>query len=36
MRIDGKLIAFIFDLDNWAKDKMVNDLNYPAVKEEKM
>jgi acetyl esterase/lipase len=35
MRIDGKLIAFIFDLDNWAKDKMVNDLNYPAVKEEK-
>ncbi|MBP5458928.1 MAG: alpha/beta hydrolase, partial [Clostridia bacterium] len=33
MRFGGKVIAFVFDLDNWAKDIEVNNLNYPSIKE---
>ncbi len=35
MNIETTALSFIFDLDNWAKDKICNELNYPAVTVEK-
>lgn len=32
---DRKVLAAIFDIDNWAKDIAINNLNYPAIKVEK-
>ena len=33
MKFGGKVIALVFDIDNWAKDIEVNNLNYPSIKE---
>lgn len=33
MSIESGLLGLIFDVDNWAKDVLVNNLNYPSVKE---
>lgn len=32
MSIESAILGFIFDIDNWAKDSLVNNMNYPAVK----
>lgn len=34
MSFESALLGGIFDLDNWAKDKLCNDLNYPSVHSE--
>ena len=33
--IDRKILALIFDVDNWAKDIAINNLNYPSITVEK-
>lgn len=33
MSIESAILGFVFDIDNFAKDKLVNDLNYPSVTE---
>ena len=33
MKFGGKVIALVFDIDNWAKDIEVNNLNYPSIQE---
>lgn len=33
MSLESGLLGLIFDVDNWAKDVLVNNLNYPSVKE---
>ncbi len=33
MSIESGLLGLIFDVDNWAKDKLINNLNYPSVRE---
>ena len=35
MSIESAILGFVFDADNFAKDKLVNDLNYPSVTVEK-
>lgn len=35
MSIESGLLGLIFDVDNWAKDILVNNLNYPSVTVEK-
>lgn len=32
MSLESGLLGLIFDVDNWAKDILVNNLNYPSVK----
>ncbi len=33
MKFGGKVIALVFDIDNWAKDIEVNNLKYPSIQE---
>ena len=35
MSLESGLLGLIFDVDNWAKDILVNNLNYPSVTVEK-
>lgn len=32
MAFDRRILAAIFDADNWAKDVLINNLNYPSIK----
>ena len=33
MSLESGVLGYLFNLDNWAKDILVNNLNYPSVKE---
>ena len=33
MSLESGILGLFFDVDNWAKDILVNNLNYPSVKE---